>query len=66
MEWRRQCLILHVEENTSYPQRIKEGSLQEDPDALKAKLEGFMKEHGVQYTYSTTTKFANFINRTLD
>lgn len=40
--------------------------LQEDPDALKEKLEDFMKEKNVQYSYSTTTKFANFMKRTLE
>lgn len=45
---------------------LKLGLVQEDPDSLKPKLESFMKEHGVDYSYSTTTKFANFVNKTLE
>ena len=38
---------------------------QPEPEELKTKLEVFLKEHGVDYKYNTTTKFANFINKTL-
>ena len=40
--------------------------LQEDPEAFQGKLEKFMKENNVEYSYSTTTKFANFVHKTLD
>lgn len=40
--------------------------MQEDPETLKGKLEDFLKKHGVAYKYSTTTKFANFVNKTLE
>jgi uncharacterized protein YjbK len=36
-----------------------------DPERLKNRLEAEMKKAGVAYTYSTTTKFANFRNQTL-
>jgi len=35
------------------------------PDALKAKLEQFLGDHQIQYSYSKTSKFANFRNKTL-
>lgn len=38
---------------------------QPEPEVLKPKLEAFLKQHSVDYHYNTTTKFANFINRTL-
>ena len=38
----------------------------EEPDALKPKLEGLLRAHGVAFKYSTTSKFANFRNRTLE
>eukprot|EP00884_Botryococcus_braunii_P016348 jgi/Botrbrau1/3397/Bobra.0337s0036.3 len=37
----------------------------EEPEELKPKLEAWLQENGVPYTYTTNTKFANFINRTL-
>lgn len=37
-----------------------------EPMALRDKLGAFLKDAGVQYSYSTTTKFANFIRRTLE
>lgn len=40
--------------------------MQEDPETLKVKLEDFLKKENVAYKYSTTTKFANFVNKTLD
>lgn len=36
-----------------------------DPEPLKEKLEAFLKGQGIEYEYSATTKFANFINKTL-
>lgn len=38
----------------------------EDPETLKIKLEEFLKKSSVAYKYSTTTKFANFVNKTLE
>lgn len=37
-----------------------------EPERLRAELEAFLGELGVAYSYSTTTKFANFRNRTLE
>ena len=38
---------------------------QPEPEALKAKLEDFLMEHGVEHKNNTTSRFANCINRTL-
>jgi hypothetical protein len=40
--------------------------LQAEPERLRAELEQYLTQLGVQYKYSTTTKFANFRNRTLE
>ncbi len=40
--------------------------LQTEPEKLRQELEAFLGEQGVAYKYSTTTKFANFRNRTLE
>jgi len=36
-----------------------------DPERVKEKLEAFLRENGIEFEYSATTKFANFINKTL-
>lgn len=38
----------------------------EEPEQLKSKLEAFLKQHNVEYKYSTVTKFHNFVSKTLD
>jgi hypothetical protein len=38
---------------------------QTEPEALRADLEALLASHGVAYSYSKTSKFANFVNRTL-
>ena len=38
---------------------------QTEPEALRADLEALLASHGVSYSYSKTSKFANFVNRTL-
>ena len=35
------------------------------PDALLAKVEAFLGERGIPFAHCTTTKFANFVNKTL-
>ena len=35
------------------------------PEVVLAKVEAFLKEHSIPYEYGTTTKFANFVNKTL-
>jgi len=37
----------------------------ENPDAVKPKLEALLTDLGVEYAYSTVSKFANFRNKTL-
>lgn len=37
--------------------------MQEDPEAIKGKLGSFLKENGVPYEFSTTTKFGRFRKR---
>lgn len=38
---------------------------QDKPEDLRSQLEDFLQANGIQYSYSTTSKFANFINKTL-
>ena len=38
---------------------------QDEPEALRAQLEALLGSLGVAYSYSKTSKFANFVNRTL-
>lgn len=38
---------------------------QESPEALRDKLEAFLSGLGVTFSYSKSSKFANFINKTL-
>jgi hypothetical protein len=40
--------------------------MQDKPEQLRSELEALLGEAGVSYTYSTTSKFANFKNRTLE
>ena len=35
------------------------------PEALRSKVEAFLEERGIPFTRGTTTKFANWINKTL-
>jgi hypothetical protein len=39
--------------------------LQDKPEALRSQLEALLQAQGVPYSYSTTSKFANFVNKTL-
>lgn len=39
--------------------------VQPEPEKLKPKLELLLKSRDIPYAYNKTTKFANFINRTL-
>lgn len=38
----------------------------DQPDKLRGELEAFLEEHGVAYRHSTSSKFARFINKSLD
>lgn len=38
---------------------------QDEPEKIQQKLEDFLKENGVSFTYSGRTKFGNFRHRTL-
>lgn len=53
-------MLIHTTRNTQHTQKI-----QSEPEALRADLEALLASHGVAYSYSKTSKFANFINRTL-
>ncbi len=37
--------------------------LQEDPEAIKGKLGDFLKDNGVDFQFSSTTKFGRFKKR---
>jgi hypothetical protein len=39
--------------------------MQDKPEILKLQLEKMLQEAGVDYSYSKTSKFANFINKSL-
>lgn len=39
--------------------------MQAEPEALRAALEALLSSLGVAYSYSKTSKFANFVNKTL-
>ena len=38
---------------------------QSQPEFLRDKLEAWLNSLGAQYSYSGTSKFANFVNKTL-
>ena len=60
---------LHVELDET---RFAHGTLFElevetaEPDAVKAALEGLLRARGIDFSYSTVSKFANFVRGTLD
>ena len=37
-----------------------------EPEDVRAKLSEFLKEHDIGFKYNTSTKFQNFINKTLE
>ena len=37
-----------------------------EPEVMREKLENLLTQHSVSFKYSTTTKFANFRNKTLE
>ena len=37
-----------------------------DPEGVREKLGAFLDEHGIGYKYNTSTKFQNFMNKTLE
>lgn len=38
----------------------------DEPEQVREKLSAFLKKHGIESKFNTTTKFANFINRSLE
>jgi hypothetical protein len=38
---------------------------QDKPEELRAQLEALLQQQDIPYSYSTTSKFANFVNKTL-
>ena len=40
--------------------------LQERPEDLQSKLEGLLKDNDIDFSYSKSTKFHNFVNKTLE
>ena len=66
-EYQWQSNLLEVDQ-TCYPW----GTLHEvecetkEPEKLKGQLEGLLTAHGVPFSYSTKSKFANFIDKTLE
>lgn len=39
--------------------------MQDQPEALRHKLEQLLQQQDIPYSYSKTSKFANFVNKTL-
>ena len=39
--------------------------VQSEPERLRSELEAFLSQQGIGFTYSQTSKFANFRNKTL-
>lgn len=39
--------------------------LQDKPEELRSQLEALLQQEGIPYSYSKTSKFANFVNKTL-
>jgi hypothetical protein len=39
--------------------------LQDKPEALRSQLEALLQQQDIPYSYSKTSKFANFVNKTL-
>lgn len=39
--------------------------LQDKPEELRSQLEALLQQQGIPYSYSKTSKFANFVNKTL-
>lgn len=39
--------------------------MQEEPEVIKSKLEKFLQQRHIDFRHSSSSKFANFINRTL-
>jgi hypothetical protein len=39
--------------------------LQDKPKALRSQLEAMLQQQDIPYSYSKTSKFANFVNKTL-
>eukprot|EP01025_Chloroclados_australasicus_P019120 TRINITY_DN2029_c0_g1_i1.p1 TRINITY_DN2029_c0_g1~~TRINITY_DN2029_c0_g1_i1.p1 ORF type:complete len:198 (+),score=21.93 TRINITY_DN2029_c0_g1_i1:265-858(+) len=37
-----------------------------EPEIVKQKLEGFLQDNNIDFGYTNKTKFANFVNKTLD
>jgi len=63
--WREHLLEV---DQTSYPWgTVYELECETDkPEALKGELESYLNSLGIPYSYSTKSKFANFIDKTLD
>lgn len=40
--------------------------MQDKPEVVKAELEGFLQGLNIPYSFSTKSKFANFIDKTLE
>lgn len=38
---------------------------QDKPEELRSQLEAMLQQHDIPYSYSKTSKFANFVNKTL-
>jgi len=66
-EYAWEGLVLEVDET-----KFEHGTLYEieceteKPEEVKGKLQSFLEEMGIPHRYSTSSKFANFVKKTLD
>jgi uncharacterized protein YjbK len=52
----------HYEWGTTYEVECETS----DPESVRTKLTAFLTEQGIEHKFNTTTKFQNFLQRTLD
>ena len=59
----RPVILRHV---TACWQTLWHRAVQERPEDLQTKLETFLRDNGIDFSYSKSTKFYNFVNKTLE
>ena len=60
------CLILsYIEYDSRCPRLALASPLQDQPQAVRDKLEALLNSQGIPFSYSKVSKFANFIKKSL-
>jgi len=66
-EYKWQGFVLELDETYFEHGTLYEIEVETDnPEAVREQLESLLSSNGIQYSYSKVSKFANFINKTLD